>query len=264
MNGGDTVVEVHDVSMRFAGFTAVRNCSLAVSGGSITALIGPNGAGKTTLFNIIGGALAPTSGSVFVNGLDVSAAPAHRRCAAGLIRTFQIPRAFHRMTLLENLLVSPPGQSGTRLGRVVFNWRRVINEEARHVERAREVLDYLELSHVASEMAGNLSGGQKKLLELGRALMSGAKIVLLDEPAAGVNRRLLGALGDKIAELRRDHGYTFFIVEHDLAFVGRLCDHVIVLAHGDVLTEGTMDDVRAHPDVIEAYLGTRPDAVKHR
>ena len=246
--------------MSFGGFTAVNDCTLSVEAGSITGLIGPNGAGKTTLFNIIGGASAPTRGEVRLNGRKVTGMKPHALVALGLVRTFQIPKEFSSLTVLENLMVPPPGQSGARLWAAWLRRSAVEREEVALRDQAEEVLDFLGLSHLATERAGALSGGQKKLLELGRAMMSGAKTVLLDEPAAGVNRTLMRALCERIATLRAEQGYTFFLIEHDMNVVAELCDTVIVMAHGQVLTQGPLAEIRSRPEVVEAYLGTRQAA----
>lgn len=254
------MIEVDNIVMRFGGILAVDGCTLAVPTGSITGLIGPNGAGKTTLFNILGGVYRPHAGTVRLAGEDVTGLAPHQLFRRGLVRTFQIPHEFARMTVLENLAVVPPGQSGENLLRAWFAWGRIAREEAEVRARAREVLDLLNLSHLADAPAGNLSGGQKKLLELGRAIMSGARTVLLDEPAAGVNRTLLAALATRIRALNAE-GYTFLVIEHDLDFVGDLCAPIHVMAQGKVLTSGTMDEIRANPEVREAYLGAATQAV---
>jgi branched-chain amino acid transport system ATP-binding protein len=248
------VIEVDNIVIRFGGITAVDGCTLAVPTGSITGLIGPNGAGKTTLFNILGGVYRPHAGKVRLAGEDVTGLAPHELFRKGLVRTFQIPHEFARMTVLENLAVVPPGQSGESLMRAWFAWGMVAREEADVRKRAREVLDLLNLSHLADAPAGNLSGGQKKLLELGRAIMSGARTVLLDEPAAGVNRTLLAALAARIRALNAA-GYTFLVIEHDLEFVGALCAPIHVMAQGKVLMTGAMAQIRANRDVREAYLG---------
>ncbi|MGE5765638.1 MAG: ABC transporter ATP-binding protein [Bacteroidota bacterium] len=239
----------------FGGFRAVDHCSFSVAEGSITGLIGPNGAGKTTLFNLIAGALWPDSGSVEFLGEDISQMPPHRRFARGLVRTFQIPHEFHRLTVLENLMVAADRQDGERLWENWLAWGRVRGREDEVRRRAFETLDFLGLTQLAGERAGNLSGGQKKLLELGRTMMTDPKLVLLDEPAAGVNRTLLREVEDKIQRLNRERGFTFLLVEHDMAFIEKLCDPVICMAEGRVLIEGDFETVRRDPHVLEAYLG---------
>lgn len=252
------MISVEDVVKRFGGLKAVDHCSLNVPPGSITALIGPNGAGKSTLFNIIAGFLKPDSGRILLEGEDITGLSPHRLFERGLVRTFQIPHELTRMTALENLMMVPTGQSGESLFSAWFQPGRVVRDEQRVRKRADEVLELLEITHVRDELAGNLSGGQKKLLEIGRTMMVEPRVVLLDEPGAGVNRTLLAKLADVIQRLNQEKGYTFCIIEHDMDLVAQLCDPVIVMAQGKVLTEGTMDDVRRNPEVLEAYLGGQP------
>jgi branched-chain amino acid transport system ATP-binding protein len=249
------MIVVDNITKRFGGIRAVDGCSLQVARGSITGLIGPNGAGKSTLFNIIAGAFAPDQGSVRLDGTDVTGWPAHRLFAQGLARTFQIAHEFGRMTVLENLMVVPAGQSGENVVSALLRWSKVRAEERAVRERAEEVLSQLRIDHVKHELAGNLSGGQKKLVELARTMMWQPKIVLLDEIGAGVNRTLLAEIAGEIERLNRDFGYTFFVIEHDMDLIARLCSPVIVMAEGKVLTQGSMADIRANAQVIEAYLG---------
>jgi branched-chain amino acid transport system ATP-binding protein len=258
------LIVVDDVSRHFGGIVAVDRCSLRIETGRITGLIGPNGAGKTTLFNIVAGFLAPTGGRILLDGRDVTGLAPHRLFHRGLVRTFQIPQVLERMSVLENLMVVPAGQLGESLLASWLGWRRVLRQEAAIRRRAEEVLGFLSLERLRDELAGNLSGGQKKLLELGRALMSGCKTVLLDEPGAGVNRTLLAGLIDSIRTLNRDHGYTFCIVEHDMDLIARLCDPVIVMAEGRVLTEGSFEEVRQNREVLEVYLGGMSVAAEGR
>ena len=248
-------VEIDAVVKSFGGVRAVDGCSFAIPTGSITGLIGPNGAGKTTLFNIIAGALRPDSGHIRLDGRDVTGEPPHRLFGRGLVRTFQIPHELHQMTVLENLMVVPGGQAGENLFAALFGGFRVAAQERAIRERAEEVLGVLELSALRDELAGNLSGGQKKLLELGRTMMSGAHVLLLDEPGAGVNPTLMDKLRDNIVRLSREAGCTFCIIDHDMDLVARLCDPVVVMAEGKVLTKGTMDEIRRNQEVIDAYLG---------
>ena len=250
------MIEVIDLHRHFGGFHAVDGASLRIETGSITGLIGPNGAGKTTLFNVIAGRLAPTSGRVLMDGEDITGLPPHALFAKGLLRTFQIAHEFGSMTVRENLMMVPPSQSGESLLNALFNRRKVRTEEQRIRDKADEVLDFLTIGHLADEKASQISGGQKKLLELGRTMMVDAKIVFLDEVGAGVNRTLLNTIGDAIVRLNRERGYTFCVIEHDMDFIARLCNPVIVMAEGRVLAEGTPDQVRADERVIEAYLGT--------
>jgi branched-chain amino acid transport system ATP-binding protein len=251
------ILTIEGVSKSFGGIRAVRDCSLSVARGSITGLIGPNGAGKSTLFNIVAGALPPDSGRIRLDGRDITGWGTHRLFALGLVRTFQIAHEFSRMTVLENLMVVPPGQSGERLGRAWLAWARVRAEERAIRDRARAVLAFLRLDRLEGELAGNLSGGQKKLLELGRAMMTQSRLVLLDEVGAGVNRTLLGELAGHIERLNREQGLSFCVIEHDMDLIQRLCDPVIVMADGTVLAEGTMAEIRRNEAVIEAYLGSR-------
>ncbi|MBN9668921.1 ABC transporter ATP-binding protein [Roseibium aggregatum] len=249
------MLELDGLVMNFDGFRAVDGCSFRVGEGSITGLIGPNGAGKTTLFNLIAGALQPTSGTIRFLGEDVTALASHQLFHKGLVRTFQIPHEFHKLTVLENLMMVPPSQPGENLLANWFSWRRVSSVETEVERKAYETLGFLELTHVAHERAGNLSGGQKKLLELGRTMMTDARLVLLDEPAAGVNRTLLRKLETKIEILNRERGYTFILIEHDMEMIEKLCDPVICMAEGKVLIEGDFHAVRSNPQVLEAYLG---------
>jgi branched-chain amino acid transport system ATP-binding protein len=242
------------VTMRFGGLVAVDDVSFAIEPGSITGLIGPNGAGKTTAFNIAAGRLVPTSGRVLLGLEDITALGPHERSRRGLARTFQIAQEFGRLTVLENLMVAG-SQSGESAVTAVFGRGRFRAEEDRVFAKAEGMLAFLELKRLADAKAGTLSGGQKKLLELGRALMGDPKIVLLDEIGAGINRTLLGSLADRIAELNRAQGLTFCLIEHDLDYVARLCSDVIVMAEGQVLMRGTVDEVRQDERVIEAYFG---------
>jgi branched-chain amino acid transport system ATP-binding protein len=246
---------VRGLTKRFGGFVALDGASLDVPEGSITGLIGPNGAGKTTLFATVAGFLPPDGGRVSLRGEDVTAAPPWRLHGLGLARTFQIPRLFSRMTVLENLMVAAPDQPGERLPLPWIARARIAREEAALAGRARAVLDQLNLAAHAEAPATALSGGQKKLVELGRALMSGASLILLDEPAAGVNRTLLREIAATIARLNREDGITFLVIEHDLDLVAELCEPVHAMAEGRVIASGTMDAVRNDPEVAEAYLG---------
>ncbi|MEM6406994.1 MAG: ABC transporter ATP-binding protein [Pseudomonadota bacterium] len=250
------MIEVQDLHKHFGGFHAVDGSSLRIETGSITGLIGPNGAGKTTLFNVIAGVLKPTSGKVFMDGEDITGLPPHTLFSKGLLRTFQIAHEFHSMTLRENLMMVPGAQSGEKLWNTWFGRKRIADEERALLAKADEVLEFLTIDHIRDERAGNISGGQKKLLELGRTMMVDAKIVFLDEVGAGVNRTLLNTIADAILRLNKERGYTFCVIEHDMDFIGRLCDPVICMAEGKVLAEGTLDEIKANEQVIEAYLGT--------
>jgi branched-chain amino acid transport system ATP-binding protein len=232
----------------------VDGVSLDIRRGSITGLIGPNGAGKTTLFNMVAGSLRPSAGTVTLDGQDITGFPPEVLFARGLARTFQIPRPFRRMSVLENVLLPPAGQTGETVTGALFRRGRVAEEEARLIEKAREVLDFVTLSALADQPAGKISGGQMKLLELARALMGDPKVILLDEPAAGVNPSLTRILIDRIEALNR-RGVTFVVIEHDMDFVMRHCDPVIALAEGRVMFEGTAEEARANPELLDAYLG---------
>ncbi|MCA8929501.1 MAG: ABC transporter ATP-binding protein [Alphaproteobacteria bacterium] len=250
------MIAVENVHKHFGGLKAVNGVSLEIAKGTITGLIGPNGAGKSTLFNLVAGAYPPTSGTVRLDGEDVTGLEPHDLFHKGLLRTFQIAHEFSSLSVLENLMVVPDGQPGERLWQTWFDFARVREREAEVRRRALDVIAFLEISHLTHELAGNLSGGQKKLLELGRTMMVDAKVVLLDEVGAGVNRTLLNTIATSIQRLHRERGYTFFLIEHDMDFIARLCDPVIVMAEGQVLTQGTVDEVKANEQVIEAYLGT--------
>ena len=249
------MIAVEHVSMSFGGIRAVQDVSLEIATGSITGLIGPNGAGKTTLFNIIAGLYRPTAGRVLLDGREVTGKKPHELFACGLARTFQIAQEFSHMPVIENLMLVPAGQSGESLLSACFGWKQVRREEAALRKQAEDVIDFLRLGPVAYERAGNLSGGQKKLLELGRVMMAEPKVVLLDEVGAGVNRTLLGEIAAAIERLNRERRYTFFVIEHDMDLIARLCDPVIVMAAGRVLTQGKMSDIRKDARVIEAYFG---------
>ena len=249
------MIRVENLHRHFGGFRAVDGASIEIATGSITGLIGPNGAGKSTLFNVIAGVLPPTSGRVFMDGEDITGLPPHALFHKGLLRTFQIAHEFASMTVRENLMMVPGGQSGEVLWKTWFQRGRIAAEEAALRHKADEVLGFLTIDHLADERAGNLSGGQKKLLELGRTMMVDAKIVFLDEVGAGVNRTLLRTIGDAIIRLNQERGYTFCLIEHDMDFIARLCDPVIVMAEGKVLAEGPAQHIMENEAVIEAYLG---------
>lgn len=251
------MIDVQKVSKRFGGVLAVDEVSLSVARGSITGLIGPNGAGKTTLFNVIAGNVKPSSGRILLDGSDVTGLEPHELFKVGLLRTFQIAHEFSKLTVLENMMVVPEAQEGEKLFSAWFRLGLVKRQEASILNDAREVLDFLNLSHLANTPAGHLSGGQKKLLELGRTMMvSNGKVVLLDEVGAGVNRTLLAEIEGAIQRLNNELGYTFFMIEHDLDFIGRMCGRVIVMAEGKLLCEGSVEQVKKNEAVIEAYLGS--------
>lgn len=249
------MLKLENLEKHFGGLIAVDGCSFELETGRITGLIGPNGAGKTTIFNMIAGAFQPTSGRILFDGDDITGLPTHEMFHRGIVRTFQIPHEFGKLTVLENLMVVPPEQQGESL---FWNWLtpgKVKQREAEIREKAEDVLDFLSLTQVRDELAQNISGGQKKLLELGRTMMADSRLVLLDEPGAGVNPSLMVKLMEMIRRLNEERGYTFCIIEHDMDMIASLCHPIIVLAEGKVLTQGAMEQVRNDPRVLDSYLG---------
>ena len=249
------ILQIDNLSKYFGGLAAVSSCSLQIRKGSITGIIGPNGSGKTTLFNLIAGNLKPSSGNVMFNNENITSMPSYELFSKGILRTFQIAHEFTNLTVLENLMMVPGKQSGEKLTNALFSSKIVRQEEEKIKQKALEVIEFLNLKQLSIELAGNLSGGQKKLLELGRTMMVDAKLVLLDEVGAGVNRTLLKDIGSAILRLNKEKGYTFCMIEHDMDFISRLCDPVIVMAEGSVLFKGTSDEVKNNEQVIESYLG---------
>ena len=244
-----------NIYKKFGGLLAVNGTSFTVEKGTIKGLIGPNGAGKTTLFNIIAGMIAPSSGQIFLDGENITNLKPYELFNKGLLRTFQISQEFSTLTVRDNLLMVPSNQPGENLYYSWFSPFKVKEFEKEIQKKADEVIQFLELENVSNELAKNLSGGQKKLLELGRTMMVDAKIVFLDEVGAGVNRTLLNKIGDLILKLNRDKGYTFCMIEHDMEFISRLCKSVTVMAEGSVLAEGSVNEIKNNDEVIEAYLG---------
>jgi len=263
MQSNSNILQVKNLSKFFGGLAAVSKCSLKIKKGSITGIIGPNGSGKTTLFNLIAGNLKSSEGSVIFNNEDITNTPSYELFSKGVLRTFQIAHEFTNLTVIENLMMVPGRQSGENLVNALFKPGLVKKEEKSVKKKALEVIDFLNLKHLSNELAGNLSGGQKKLLELGRTMMVDAKLVLLDEVGAGVNRTLLKDIGSAILRLNKEQGYTFCMIEHDMEFISRLCNPVIVMAEGSVLFEGTSDEVKKNEKVIESYLG-RGSKIKDR
>ncbi|HLJ68024.1 MAG TPA: ABC transporter ATP-binding protein [Chloroflexota bacterium] len=255
MTAPEAILSVQDVRHAFGGVQAVNGCSLQVPAGSITALIGPNGAGKTTLVNLVTGMMRLQGGSVEYAGQNISHWAPDRVARAGLLRTFQLSREFTKLTVLENLLVAATGQIDESLFGALFRRRSVQKQERALVEKARLLLSIFSLDDLRDEWAENLSGGQKRLLELARAVMAEPRMLILDEPMAGVNPALMTRLEEHIRDLRRQ-GITFLIVEHNLHVVERLCDLVIVMAEGKTLAAGAMSEHRANPEVVRAYLGS--------
>jgi branched-chain amino acid transport system permease protein len=247
------LLTVEDISRSFGGVRAVAGASFTVRAGTITGLIGPNGAGKSTVISLIGGQLRPTSGRIRFEAQDITALPPARIAARGVIRTFQTPNLFGRMTVIENLLLGAPAWSGESptaalLGK--WTWRAT---ERLLITQAREILARFRMEHIEKEYADNLSGGQKRIVEIMRALMARPRLLLLDEPMAGVNPTLAQRIADHLADLRSE-GITMLMVEHELAVVERLCDPIVVMAQGSVLAEGSMAELRSNREVVNAYL----------
>ena len=255
MQQNTNILQVNGLSKYFGGLAAVSNCTLNIKKGSITGIIGPNGSGKTTLFNLIAGNLKPNQGKVLFNNDDITGVPAYELFSKGILRTFQIAHEFTNLTVLENLMMVPGNQTGEKLMNVLMSSKIIKLEEEEIKYKALEVAEFLNLKHLSNELAGNLSGGQKKLLELGRTMMVDANLVLLDEVGAGVNRTLLKDLGTAILRLNKERGYTFCMIEHDMDFISRMCDPVIVMSEGSVLFEGTAEEVKKNEKVIDSYLG---------
>jgi ABC-type branched-subunit amino acid transport system ATPase component len=248
------MLKIDALKRAFGGLNVVDGCSLNVERGEIVGLIGPNGAGKTTLFNLVVGGLQPDAGEVFLNERRITGWPSHRVGASGLGRTFQIPQLFEDLSVIENLLVASPNQSGERFWNVWIRSHRIRAEEQTNEDLAWSVLRFLNMTAVANDLASSLSGGQKKLLELGRALMAKPVLLLLDEPVAGVNPVLADQIASRVRKLRAD-GYTFLIIEHNMEFIMGLADRLYVMARGRILREGPPDDVRTDLAVLDAYLG---------
>ena len=249
------MLRVKNLYKSFGGIRAINNITLEIEKSSITALIGPNGAGKTTLFNIINGSIKPDSGTVELNEIDITGYEPHQLFNLGILRTFQIAHEFSSLTVKDNLMMVPPNQTGESILQTWFSPKKIKLEEQNIARKADEVMEFLQLKHLANEYAGNLSGGQKKLLELGRTMMVDPKIVLLDEVGAGVNRTLLNTIGDAILRLNKEFDYTFCMIEHDIEFISKLCDPVIVMAEGSILMTDELSKVKENDKVIEVYLG---------
>ncbi len=256
LDGVETPLRVRNLRKTFGGIVAVDDASFAVETGSLTGLIGPNGAGKSTTFNCITGAHKPDSGTVEFQGELITGLRPDQVANRGLVRTFQIARSLEEMTVLENLMLAPKGQIGETLWRSVVPGARgkVVEQEEELRERVWETLEFFEIDHLATENAGNLSGGQRKLLEMARAMMTDPDMLLLDEPLAGVNPTLERKLLARIHDLQ-DEGYTFLLVEHDMDVIMKHCERVIVMHQGSVLAEGDPEAIRNDERVIEAYLG---------
>jgi len=249
------LLEVERVVKSFDGVRAVNDCSLQVQPGTITGLIGPNGAGKTTLFNLITGFLRPSSGRIVFKDERIDELPPHQIFHRGIVRTFQIPRELKQMTVLENLMLVPAEQAGEKLWNPLFFPFRVARQEREFRDKALDILEFVDLWHLRDEYAANLSSGQKKLLELARTLMADPAMILLDEPGAGVNPTLMRKLVHNIEQLCYGKGITFFLIEHDMDLVTRLCNPIIVMSNGEKLAEGPPEEVKSDERVLEAYLG---------
>jgi len=249
------LLEVERVVKSFDGVRAVNDCSLQVQPGTITGLIGPNGAGKTTLFNLITGFLRPSSGRIVFKDERIDELPPHQIFRRGIVRTFQIPRELKQMTVLENLMLVPAEQAGEKLWNPLFFPFRVARQEREFRDKALDILEFVDLWHLRDEYAANLSSGQKKLLELARTLMADPAMILLDEPGAGVNPTLMRKLVHNIEQLCYGKGITFFLIEHDMDLVTRLCNPIIVMSNGEKLAEGPPEEVKSDERVLEAYLG---------
>jgi branched-chain amino acid transport system ATP-binding protein len=254
----DIVLSATDLTIDFGSLRAVDNVCFSLKKGSITGLIGPNGAGKSTLFNALTGTLKPLSGEIYLAGQRVTGKSPDQLFSMGLGRTFQIPRPFHRMSVLENTMLSPTAQIGETIFAPLFNAEKIVLQEKTIHERAMEILEFVTLADVANQDAGKISGGQMKLLELARILMGDPEVILLDEPAAGVNPSLTGILLERIEALN-EAGKSFLIIEHDMDFIMSHCEPVIALAQGQIVFEGTADEAQANPALLDAYLGAQMD-----
>ena len=257
LNNDDSILSIRSICKSFGGLKALNETSFDIKSESITGLIGPNGAGKTTLFNVITGFFKSDSGQVILDGKNVTNFSTHKLFKNGLIRTFQIPASFERMTVLDNLMAVPINQVGENLILTLMGSKKIKDDEKKIFLQAQGVLDFLEISNLARKYAGELSGGQKKLLELGKVMMTDPKVILLDEPGAGVIPSLMKKLSGFIKKLNKERGYTFCIIEHDMDLISSLCDPIIVMAEGSVLAMGDIEKIRANNLVKEAYLGTK-------
>jgi len=249
------LLEIEQASKRFGGIQAVRDCSFGVEEGTITGLIGPNGAGKTTLFNLVTGFHPLDSGRVYFKGEDITELPPNEIFHKGLFRTFQIVRGYEDMTVLESLLIMPVQQIGENFWNLWIKGSKIEEQEKKFTKKAIEVLEFLEMADRKEELARNLPGGEKKLLDLGRMMMADPDLVLLDEPGAGVPPSLQHKVNDYIERISDENNTTFFVVEHDMNVIMNLCDPIIVVVEGTNLTSGSPEEIKSNQEVIEAYLG---------
>lgn len=241
----------------FGGHDVIRGMSLRLGAGELLGLIGPNGAGKTTMFNLLAGTLAPDAGTVRLGPADITRRAPQGRCALGLSRSFQIPRPFPRMSVLENVMTAAQNQAGEAVWNALLRPGLVARQERAHVTHARDLINFVSLSHLERKPASVLSGGQRKLLELARVLMSEPRVILLDEPAAGVNPAMLEVIIDRVAEINKT-GIAVLLIEHNMEMITRLCPRVIVMAGGQLLAEGAPAEVTQRPDVVDSYLSGLP------
>ena len=247
------ILSVQNLRKHFGGVRAVDGCSLTIKAGTVMGLIGPNGAGKTTMFNLISG-FAKGSGEIVFKGRQTNNLPPFKVAQRGMVRTFQIPRALTKMTVLDNLMLAPKAQAGERIWNVWLRPQSVKTQDMRIKEKSRDILRFFEIEHLEDEYAGALSGGQKKLLEMARAMMIDPSLLMLDEPFAGVNPTLSRKISEYIDELR-EGGMTFLIIEHDIPAITRISDRIIVMNEGRIMTEGAPDEVKQNRDVLNVYLG---------
>ncbi len=258
IEAGRVLLEAEGVSKSFGAIQAVDDMGIRVREGELVGLIGPNGAGKTTFFNVVSGRIPPDAGVIRFAGEEIQDLPPHRTARKGLVRTFQLSRPLARMTVMDNVMLAPKGQVGEHLWAPLLPfWARprIAKQEARIRQEAEELLEYFDLTHLRDEFAGALSGGQKKLLELARALMLEPRMLLLDEPMAGVNPTLARKLMERIHGIREERGITILLIEHDMETVMNNCDRIVVMAEGSLLAEGTPEEIQNDTEVIDAYLG---------